>query len=104
MLREEILDSTTLKVMDFLLDNPVMDYSKKEIAEHAGISRSTLYRKWDTLEELGIVKKTRKFQSTQLYKLNTDSNLVNKIGELIDNIGAIASKRECGEDREKVTA
>lgn len=59
-----------------------MDYSKTDLAEQTGISRSTLYRKWDLLEELSIIEKTRKYQNTQLYKLDTDSEIVDELGRL----------------------
>lgn len=78
----QVFDSSLWKIIDFLLENSVLDYSKKEIAEGAGVARSTLYRKWHVLEDLGIVKKTRKYQKTQLYTLNKDSDIVNKLGRL----------------------
>lgn len=82
MTLELIMDKPLAKVVDFLLENPVMDYSKTDLAEETGISRSTLYRKWNVLEELSILQKSRKYQNTQLYKLNTDSSIVNEFGRL----------------------
>ena len=82
MTLELILDEPIAKIIEFLLENPVMDYSKTDLAEQTGVSRSTLYRKWDILEELSIIRKSRKYQNTQLYKLDTDSSIVNELGRL----------------------
>ncbi|MFW6048399.1 MAG: winged helix-turn-helix domain-containing protein [Candidatus Natronoplasma sp.] len=82
MTLELILDKSLAKIIEFLLENPIMDYSKTDLAEQTGISRSTLYRKWDLLEELSIIEKTRKYQNTQLYKLDTDSEIVDELGRL----------------------
>lgn len=82
MTLEIVLDKPLARVIDFLLENPVMDYSKTDLAEETGISRSTLYRKWGVLKELSILKKSRKYQNTQLYKLDTDSQIVNELGRL----------------------
>ncbi len=82
MTLELILDEPLAKIIEFLLDNPTMDYSKTDLAEQTGVSRSTIYRKWGVLEELSIVQKSRKYQNTQLYKLDTDSSIVNELGRL----------------------
>lgn len=71
-----------LKVIEFLLDNNTFDYTKKEIANGAGISRPTLYRFFDKLVDSGLVIKTRKIKGTQLYKLNLNSPIVKRLMEL----------------------
>lgn len=83
---EDFMDRKTLEIVDYLLDNPVMDYSKKDIAEMSSVSRSTVHRKWEVLEELEIVKETRKYQNTQLYSLNEDSDVVNTLGRLLREV------------------
>jgi len=71
--------SPFIKIVDTLMDHPTYEYTKTELAEVNEISRSTLYRVWDKLEELEIVEPTKRVGSTQLYKLNTDSKLVEKL-------------------------
>lgn len=95
------MDGKTLEIVDFLLDNPVMDYSKKDIAEMSGVSRSTVHRKWGLLEKLGIVKETRKYQNTQLYSLNEDSEIVNALGRFLREV---ENRVEEGEIEEAATA
>jgi len=77
---EKVFGSTpTVKVLDVLLDHPNLDYSKKELAEAAGMSEPTLYKIWPRLEELELITETRKYGNAQLYKLNTESEIVEDI-------------------------
>lgn len=78
-IRKVFGDSPLVKVIDVLVENPNLDYTKKELAEAAEISVPTLYKLWDRLEDEDIVVKTRKIGNTELYKLNTDSTVVKEI-------------------------
>ncbi|MBM3309313.1 MAG: hypothetical protein FJY77_03580 [Candidatus Altiarchaeales archaeon] len=72
-------DNPVTRIMDFLIDNKGMDYSKKDIAEGAGISRGALFKNWSRIEEFGIVKEMRRFGKTKLYTLNTENKVVQKL-------------------------
>lgn len=76
-----------LRVIDFLLDNNIFDYTKTEIAKGAGITRPTLYRFWDKLENSRLVIKTRKINRTQLYKVNLESPIIKRIMEIEMKVG-----------------
>ncbi|MBI2146774.1 hypothetical protein HYU22_05545 [Candidatus Woesearchaeota archaeon] len=69
-------------ILDFLVENKGLDFTKKDIARGAEISKASLFNYWSELEERGIVKVTRKFGKTRLYTLNTESLLTQKILEL----------------------
>ncbi len=71
--------SPQLRILDFLLDNKPFDFSKKEIIEELGMSKTTFYRVWKELEALGIVKVSRKFGKTRLYKINEENELVKSL-------------------------
>ena len=71
-----------VKIIDFLLENRLFDYSKKQMAEGSGIGKVTLFKYWSKLEEAGIVKVERKFGKTKLYKLDEENPVVKKIIEL----------------------
>ena len=75
-------ESATLKILDVLMEHPSMDYSKKELAETAGIAESTVHRSWDTIQEINATEKSRKYGKTQLYKLNQDSEIVEQLYKL----------------------
>ena len=69
-------------ILDFMVENKGLDFTKKDIAHGAEISKASLFNYWPELEERGIVKVTRKFGKTKLYTLNTESLLTQKILEL----------------------
>ena len=70
------------KIVDLLIDNKGMDYTKSDIAKGAEISKASLFNYWKELEKQEIVKVTRKFGKTRLYTLNTESVITKKILDL----------------------
>ncbi len=85
--------SPQLRIVDFLLDNKLFDYSKKEIIDELGMSKTTLYNVWSELETLGIVKVSRKYGKTKLYKLNTENELVKNLMEIEKQLISETAKR-----------
>ncbi len=79
-------DSPIVKVIDFFLDNREFDYSLTDIAKNADIGWSTLHQFWSNIVKLGIVTKTRKIGRAELYKLNLNSPLVQKLIDLDTDI------------------
>ena len=75
-------DLPLFSIIDFLLDNKGMDFSKSDIAKGAGISRVSLFNYWNEVEKHGIVRTTRSFGKTKLYTLNTKNPVTQKIIEL----------------------
>ena len=75
-------DYPLIRVIDFLLENQMFDYSLRELARHTKIGTSTIYTFWDRMLEFGIVLETRKVDKATLYKLNTKSELVKKLSEI----------------------
>ncbi|MBI2523124.1 helix-turn-helix transcriptional regulator [Candidatus Woesearchaeota archaeon] len=75
-------DMPMFKIIDFLLGNKGMDFSKTEIARGAKISRASLFNYWSELEKHGIVRATRSFGKTRLYTLNSKNPVTQKIIEL----------------------
>lgn len=91
----------TLKILDFLMDNIGFDYSKTEIAEGAGISRTTLFSVWDGLERSELVAFTRNVGRAKMYRLNMESEVVKKLIELDRAISSLhASQLEAPEAAE----
>lgn len=75
-------ESAQLKILDVLMNHPSMDYSKKDLAEAAGVAESTVHRSWDRIKAADAVKESRKYGKTQLYKLNQDSDIVKQLFKL----------------------
>lgn len=76
------MDAFHFRIIDFLIDNKGMDFTKKDIAAGAEISRASLFGYWHTLEYYDLVKPTRAFGRTVLYTLNTESPITKKLLEL----------------------
>ena len=70
------------KIVDFLLDNKGMDFSKSEIAKGAEISRASLFNYWPEIEKHSLVKVTRQFGKAKLYTLNIKNPVMQKIIDL----------------------
>lgn len=75
-----------LRILDFLMDNRLFDFSKKEIIEGTGMSKATFYKYWPDIEENNLVKESRKFGKTVLYTLNEDNPTVKELIELDEKI------------------
>ncbi|NIP61672.1 MAG: hypothetical protein GWN01_10945 [Nitrosopumilaceae archaeon] len=69
-------------MIDFFLDNKKSDYSKKEIIEYSGISKTTFYNVWDELMKFDVLKPTRRYGKAQLYKLDSKNPVIKKFTEL----------------------
>ncbi len=79
-------DTPKIKVLEFLIEGRELDYSISDIAEGAGIGRTTLFRIWNDFVELEIVKATRTIGNAKLYRLNTANPFVRKMTDLFDTL------------------
>ena len=79
MLSEIMGDYPQIRVIEILITHPWSQYTKKDLSEASGISRSTLYTLLNKLETYQIIKPTRKIGNTQLYMLNQESNTTKAI-------------------------
>ena len=70
------------KIIDFLVDNKGMDFTKLDISRGAGISRGSLFNYWNGLESYGIVKVTRQFGKTKLYTIDSKNIIAKRILDL----------------------
>ncbi len=74
--------SPTLRIMDFFLDNPLLDYSKNEIAKDMDMSRATFFKYWKELEKSGAVKATRHVGRATMYQLDRRNDVVKQLIKL----------------------
>jgi len=75
-------DSPFLKVLDFFLTFQHFDYSKSQVAEEVGISRTTMEGIWKFLIKNGFIKKTRVVGRGDMYQLNREDQKVKALIEL----------------------
>jgi predicted transcriptional regulator len=79
-------DSPLTKVLDFLLTARDFDYSKKEIAQNAGISYNTLNSLWSNLLANEMIVKTRRIGKQDMFKLNTKNLFVKELVKFYDSL------------------
>jgi len=65
-----------LRLLDFFMDNPNHDFTRKEIMKAIGMAKRTLYDHLPTLLEEETVKMSRKIGRAELYKLNKESPVI----------------------------
>ncbi|MHB1440725.1 MAG: hypothetical protein ACYCSO_06855 [Cuniculiplasma sp.] len=65
-----------VRIFDFLLDDPLSQYTKSDIAKGASVSRPTVYKIVPELIKMGVLERTRSFGITELLELNLSSPLV----------------------------
>ena len=75
-------DAPLVRILDFLMENKLFDYTKTDIARNSSISRVSLYKVWPVFLEHRIVKPTRRIGNTQLYSLNEKNPVVQQLLEL----------------------
>jgi hypothetical protein len=93
-------DTPQLRIIDFFLDNR-SDYSKKEILESTGMSKTTLYKVWPDLEQLEVVIPARKFGNTTLFKLNRDNVIVKQVISLDSSLSKMTMESMSGSKHAK---
>ena len=87
-------DSPKLRIIDFFLDNPLFDFTKKEVIEALGMSKQTFYKYFPDLEKYGIVKVSRKIGRAKLYKINLEHPLVEMLREYEKKISLQIAEKE----------
>ncbi len=75
-------DYPMIRVLDFLIENDVFDYSKKDICRNAEVSWNTLETFWKSIEKNGIVARTRRVGKAEMYKINLHNGIVRQLVEL----------------------
>lgn len=73
MLTEIFGSYPQIKVIDLLISHPYNEYTKKDMAEYAGIARGTLYEFFNKLEDYHLIKETKKEGNGQFYQADMNS-------------------------------
>ncbi len=74
--------SPILRIIDFFLDNPLLDYSKNEIVKNLAMGRVTFFKYWRELEKSGAVKVTRHVGRATMYQLDRENDVVKQLIKL----------------------
>lgn len=90
-------DSPKLRIIDFFLDNPLFDFTKREVIEALGMSKKTFYKYFPDLEKYGIIRVSRKIGRAKLYRINLKHPLVEMLREYEKRISSEIADRERAE-------
>ncbi|MDR0471037.1 MAG: hypothetical protein LBH79_04850 [Nitrososphaerota archaeon] len=83
--------SATARVIDFMSTFDCYDYNKKDIAENSNVSQKHVKYAIEKLEQLGIIKKTRKIGSSEMYQYD----MTNQAAELLEKFSMIIATHQC---------
>jgi len=95
-------DSPKLRIVDFFLDNPLFDFTKKEVIEALGMSKQTFYKYFPELEEYEIVKVSRRIAKAKLYRINLEHPLVSMLREYEKKVSLEIAEKEADKMRKVV--
>ncbi|MBI4258539.1 MAG: winged helix-turn-helix transcriptional regulator [Thaumarchaeota archaeon] len=96
--------SPKLRITDFFMDNPLYDFTKKEVIEALGMSKQTFYKYFKDLEEYGIVTVSRRIGKAKLYRVNANNPMVKMLNEMVSKISLQIAEKELEKQAPKVTA
>ena len=74
--------SPYIRVLDFLLEGQIFDYSMTEVARGAHVGWSAFTKIWESLLEKNIIVPTRTIGNAKLFKLNRENPIVKKLIQL----------------------
>lgn len=97
-------DSPKLRIVDFFLDNPMFDFTKKEVIEALGMSKQTFYKYFPELEEYEIVKVSRRIGKAKLYRINPEHPLVSMLREYEKKVSLQIAEKEADKMRKPIPA
>jgi len=97
-------NSPKLRIVDFFLDNPMFDFTKKEVIEALGMGKQTFYKYFPELEEYGIVKVSRRIGKAKLYRINPEHPIVSMLREYEKKVSQQIAEKEADRMRKPISA
>ena len=91
---ELVGDLPLFKIIDFLMENKGMDYTKTEISKGANVSRTSLFNYWNDIEKFEVVKVTRQIGKAKLYTINSKSQITKRLFDLENVLIAEALRKD----------
>ena len=86
--------SPKLRIIDIFLTNPYFDFAKEELARELGMSKQTVYKNFKDLEELGVVRISRKIGKATMYRIDRNHPLVKTLNESVNETSFLIGKRQ----------
>lgn len=90
--------SPQTRILDLFMDNPLFEFTRNEIIEALGMAKTTLYGTLPGFEEAGVIVETRKIGKASLYRLNSESPVVQDLKGLIRRYAKTIAHSEAATD------
>lgn len=90
--------SPKTRILDLFLDNPLFEFTRNEIIEALGMAKSTLYSTLPGVEETRVIVETRQIGKASLYRLNSESPVVQDLRGLIRRYAKANAQNETAID------
>ena len=87
-------ESPKLRIIDFFMDNPIMDFTKKDVIDALGMSKQTFYKYFDDLLEFDMIKITRRIAKSKLYSINLSNPIIQSMKTNVDYISETIADKE----------
>ena len=97
-------NSPQLRILDYLIDYKLNDFTKREILEALGMSKLTLYKYFKSLQELGLVTESRRIGRATLYKINLENPMVKMLNEYETQLSLQIADQEAEKSKNVVVA
>ena len=88
---DALTKSPQMKVLSVMAEQPQAELTKTEIAQKAGIGRTTLYRVWNELERMKAITPSRQVGAVTLYRLNPQSPAVQSLMNITKSLTTVTS-------------
>lgn len=96
--------SPQMRILNYLLDFPANDFTKKEIIEALGMSKQTFYKYFDNLEDTGMIKVGRVIGKAKLYKIDRSNPMIKTITEFERKLSMQIAEQEEAKMKRPVAA
>ncbi|MDY6768792.1 MAG: hypothetical protein SVW02_01655 [Candidatus Nanohaloarchaea archaeon] len=80
---DAIMNEVTLEVVDTLLDNPTIPFTKSQLAEASDVPQDALIRHWLTLKLSRIIQRADVDEEGTYWRLNPDAEVVEALARII---------------------
>ena len=87
-------NSPNIKILNFLLSFPKNEFTVSDIIEELGMSKTTFYKYFDELINIGMIKVNPKTTKPKLYSINIDSPIVQNMRKNIDFVSEKIADKE----------
>ena len=87
-------NSLKIKILDFLLSFPKNEFTISDIIEELGMSKTTFYKYFEDLINIGMIKINQEATKPKLYGINLSSPIIQNMRKNIDFLSEEIADKE----------